>query len=92
MIELKIKINEGKTKNFRTIKKTDIVVDIEVDKEKGSFHEHQALESILEQLQVNKKHQIIDKTKDQKAKNLQEAIDEFCEFLEDHTYNDIIRK
>ena len=89
MIELTIKIKEGKTKNFRTIKKTDIVVDIEINDDEGSFHEHQALDSILDQLQVNKKHQILDKTKDQKAKNVQKAIDKFYEFLDDH--KDIIR-
>ena len=88
MIELNIKIKEGKTKVFSTIKKTDIIVDIEINGE-GSFHEHQALDSILDQLQVNKKHQIIDKTKDQRGKKLQNAIDEFYEFLEDH--KDIIR-
>lgn len=84
MIEIKISINEGKTKNFRTWSKTAVEVDIEINDEEGSFHENQALKSILDQLQVNKKHQIIDKTKDHKAKNIQKAIDEFYEFLEDH--------
>lgn len=85
MIEIKIIINEGKTKKIsKDTSSTDVTMEVEVSQKMATRSEQKILKQIEEQLQVDKKYQIVDETKEQKYKDLQEEIDKFLEFLEKH--------
>jgi hypothetical protein len=84
MIEMKIILNEGKSKKFGEHISTNVTMEVEVSKNKATRGEQSILKQIEDKLQVDKKYQIVDETKEQKYKDLQEEIDSFLEFLEKH--------
>lgn len=86
MIEMKIILKEGKTKKIsKDSVLRDVTMEVEVSKKKmATFSEQRILKQIEDKLQVDKKCQIIDETKEQKYKDLQEEVDKFLEFIEKH--------
>lgn len=84
MIEMKIILNEGKSKKLGKHISTNVSMEVEVSGNKATYGEQRILKQIEDKLQVDKKYQIVDETKEQKYKDLQEEIDSFLEFLEKH--------
>ena len=85
MIEMKIILNEGKRKKvLKDIASVGLTMEVEVSKDKATFSEERILKQIEDKLQLDKKYQIVDDTKEQKYKDLQEEVDKFLEFIEKH--------
>ena len=85
MIEIKITINEGKTREIlKDTTSTDVKMEMEVHGKGSTYVERRILEDIQKKLNTDKKVEIVDDTKEQKYKDLQKEIDSFLEFLEKH--------
>lgn len=84
MIEIKITLNENKSKKIKDYISTDVVATINIEKIRPTRSEIQTCEEIESRLNLNSRCEIIDHTKEQKFSNLQDEIDKFIEFLEKH--------